>query len=132
MLRTRIAAGALALAAAMTIPAAALAAGDTIKVTGPTHVTAGHKVTFAISGRTAKKTQFSVFLDPRSCARTTNKEAARSQRTVLFLKSVNGKYRDTVTFLHSSAGTHYICAYLYDSGSKVGPDKRATHKYVTH
>lgn len=134
MIRNRIAAGAVVLASALLVPATALAAGDTVKVTGPKTAKLNKKVTLKISGHTAKRTTLNIWVDSNRCAATNTAEASRSTNKPVLPapRTVHGKFRDTVTFEHSSAGTHYICAYLYNAGGKVGPDKRATHKYVTH
>jgi hypothetical protein len=133
MPKSRMAAAATAatLATAL-IPAAALGAGDSLSISGKHKVHAGAKTTITVSGRASKRLGLAIYLDKRACARKVAKEQARSSSNSLVIKSVSGPFRDTVTFEHSSAGSHYICAYLYHAArGGFATNRHAGFHYAT-
>jgi hypothetical protein len=133
MPKSRMAAAtAAATLATALIPAAALGAGDSLSISGKHKVHTGAKTTIAVSGRASKRLGLAIYLDKQACARKVVKEQARGSSSSLVVKSVNGRFRDTVTFEHSSAGSHYICAYLYHAaGGSFATNRHAGFHYVT-
>lgn len=134
MKKSRTAAAVLSVALCLVlIPAAALAAANSIKITGSKHVTAGSKTTITISGNSSGSHGLAVYLDNRACSRKVVKEERRSSSSSLIVKAVRNHFSDTVTFVHSSAGTHYICGYLYhkDAKGRFVTDRHGGFKYVT-
>ena len=119
--RGRLAAGAAVVAIALA-PAIALAASNSLKVTGPTSNTLGTNFNEQISGYAKGGANFVVAWEqysPRSgCAATYAAESTRAffpgtwGLTVWTHQSVSGKYSITARFGAVNPGRHGLCAYL--------------------
>jgi len=132
MLKSRIAASGLAAALFISlVPAAALGAADSLTITGHHHVTTNSSTTLTVKGHSGVRRGLAIYVDSSPCARKVVKENRRGRSLVV--KSVHNDFRNTVTFQHSSAGQHYLCAYLYhkDSHGHFVTDRHAGFHYTT-
>ena len=110
----------------------ALAAVNSLRITGPPHVRIGASPNFVISGYSNAARGVAAYLDKRSCARTVAAEQNRAARKLLFDKRIHtGSFRFTDTIGHSVAGRHVICAYLYNRIKGAPTVRHAEFDYVT-
>ena len=85
-----------------------------------------------ISGRARRRRGLAIYLDSVHCAGGVEAEEARGISRRLVVRPVRGSFKHILTFLRSSAGSHYICAYLYHGGGgRFVTDRRASFHYVT-
>ena len=113
--RLVIASAAVALVLALALSGVALgAARSSVQIKAPKHVKAGHGVKLVFSGFAARPSDvLAVLLDTRRCARTGTAEGKRSGVTENDFTLKPGKrFRDTLSILSSSRGTHWVCAYV--------------------
>lgn len=132
MLKSRFAASGVAAALFISlVPAAALGAADSLKITGQHHVTTGQSTTLTVKGHSGVRRGLAIYVDSSPCARKVVKENRRGRSLVV--KSVHNDFRQRITFQQSAAGQHYLCAYLYhkDSHGHFVTDRHAGFHYTT-
>jgi hypothetical protein len=122
----------LSIACLTALAGSAVGAARTLSIKGNRRVSTGQSTQLTFSGRTAKRRGLAVYLDGSRCARRVVAEEARARSRQWVVRAVRGRFRQTVTVQHSSAGTHYICAYLYHGkGRGFVTDAHASFHYVT-
>jgi hypothetical protein len=123
---------------AATVTAACLNAGtawaaarSTVKITGPRTAHVGQTVRLNFSGHAAPGVRtLRVWLDSHQCATTAQSEGMRSGLQSPTDFSVRRRFRARLTVMHSSKGTHFVCAYLVHRTSQ-STAARASWRYVT-
>jgi hypothetical protein len=116
-------AGALAIGAAgLAFSPVALGAASSLNVSGPTHVTLGHRFQLVVAGVNAHPADRVVAFEDipaKRCASTVLAEDARVESVVVggpWSLSTTGKhFAESVALRASRAGGHVLCAYLYSS-----------------
>src|SRR5947209_16914060 len=107
MLKSRFAASGVAAALFISlVPAAALGAADSLKITGHHHVTTGQSTTLTVKGHSGVRRGLAIYVDSTPCARKVVKENRRGRSLVV--KSVHNDFGNTVTFRPSSAGEPFL------------------------
>ncbi len=123
----------IALAAAMVVPAGAL--GKThLHIKGEARLNTGSSALLKVSGRTSVHRGLAIYLDDAPCASGVGTEETRNHgiSRQLVVRSVHGSFRNRIKVVHSSRGSHYLCAYLYHGkGARFVTDVHATFRYVT-
>ena len=104
---------------------------QTLRIQGAKQIAVGSSASLRISGHARGHRGLAIYLDNARCARGVIAEAHGVSKR-LVVKPVAGRFRHTITFLRSSSGSHYICAYLYHSNAgALVTDRRAAFRYVT-
>jgi hypothetical protein len=107
------------------------AARNSVSITGPHRVQAGHTVRLRFTGHAASGVrQLRVWLDDRTCATTAQAEGTRSGLRPPTNFAVRGNFRARLTVTSSSRGTHVVCAYLVYRRTQ-NTAARASWRYVT-
>lgn len=117
----------------LAIPAAAVAATNSLAISSPHHARLGVTFNYRVTGDSASShNRLATFLSTRvKCAKTFNKELASPFGVTEVTESLpRGHFTRFFHATSHSTGVHYVCAYLYKSKSK-GTVKRAVSKYVT-
>jgi hypothetical protein len=123
----------VALVAAMSVPAGALAKGH-LRIAGEAHLATGNSALLKVNGHTSVHRGLAIYLDDAPCASGVGTEETRNHgiSRQLVVRSVHGSFRNRIKIVRSSRGTHYLCAYLYHGkGARFVTDVRATFHYVT-
>lgn len=116
---------------ALAATAAWSATESSVTVTGPRTAQAGQKVRLHFRGYAARGVpRLRVWLDDRTCASTAHAEGARTDLRRPTDFAVDGQFRDRLTVLHTSKGTHVACAYLVHRTSQATV-ARGSWRYVT-
>jgi hypothetical protein len=107
------------------------AAQNSVAVSGPRQVDAGHRVRLHFTGHAAANVpKLRVWLDHRRCADTARAEGERADLKAPTDFKVRGNFRARLTVEHSSKGTHVVCAYLVHRATQ-DTAARGSWRYVT-
>jgi len=109
----------------------ALAAGEHVAVSGPSHVASGHTLKITVSGDASSGRRLAVFRDARTCANRLEDELAHPDATELLEAPISGAFHRKLSVHHSPRGTDHICAYIYHRlYDNALTDARARFKYL--
>jgi hypothetical protein len=118
---------------ALAVPAAAIAATNSLAVNSPHRAHLGVTFNYRVTGDSASAhNRLATFLNTRTkCAATFTKELASPFGGTAVTESVPmGHFTRLFHATSHSKGVHYVCAYMYKSKSKRTV-RRAVSKYVT-
>lgn len=117
----------------LAIPAAAVAAANSLTISSPHRAKLGVTFNYRVTGDSASAhNRLATFLNTRTkCATTFTKELASAFGVSEVAESLpKGRFTRFFHATSHSKGVHYVCAYVYKSKSKRTV-KRAASKYVT-
>jgi hypothetical protein len=110
---------------------ASAATSSSVTVTGPKNVQAGQKVRLDFTGYAGTGVhRLRVWLDDHRCATSAKAEGARPNLHAPTQFRVSANFKARLTIMHSSAGTHVVCAYLLYRSTQDAV-ARGSWRYVT-
>lgn len=113
------------------IAAVALAASESVSISGPNHIKAGHKLRITVTVQASTGRRLAVFSDTERCASRFEDEFGHPNATELLQQAASGNVVRKLTVHHSPAGTDHICAYIYHRQvDNAVTDARARFKFV--
>jgi len=131
MARRTITLAALAVAIAALSVAGAWAASDSVRLSGPSRVKPGHRLTITLSATPSKATRLAVYDAPAPCARIAESELGRNGVVQVSNRAVSHPVTLRLKLPAASRGTHHACAYLFHRAyDNLITDARASLRYV--